>query len=89
MEELVEMADCIGVARKHLQTETTYLHYDICKAKRANAVKRGAIELGARDFIRKARQVAMQDGNQDNQSSQGKTQGVVGIHTNPQGDSTP
>ncbi len=45
-EELVEMADKIGVARKWLQSVGTYReHFDICKSKRAKAVECGAIEV--------------------------------------------
>jgi Protein of unknown function (DUF4031) len=45
-EELVVMADKIGVARKWIQHPGTWEeHFDICKSKRALAVKLGAIEL--------------------------------------------
>lgn len=40
-DELHAMADRIGVARRWHQGD----HYDICKAKRALAVKFGAVEL--------------------------------------------
>jgi hypothetical protein len=44
--ELDEMADKVGVARKWIQEPGTYReHYDICKAKRALALKAGAVAL--------------------------------------------
>ncbi|API76570.1 hypothetical protein AC251_18165 (plasmid) [Ralstonia pseudosolanacearum] len=44
--ELHAMADRIGVARKwHQKPGTPHSHYDICKAKRAQAVALGAIEI--------------------------------------------
>ncbi len=59
IDELFEMADDIGVARRHFQGQTKFYHFDICKAMRARAVKRGAIELTTREFIHKARAVAL------------------------------
>lgn len=45
-DELHHMADRIGVARRwHQKQGTPHSHYDICKAKRALAVKLGAIEI--------------------------------------------
>lgn len=44
-EELLEMADKIGVARKWIQdSRGGVVHFDICKSKRELAVKNGAIE---------------------------------------------
>ena len=53
LEELHAMADRIGVARKHYQgpPKTTTPHYDICKAKRALAVKCGAVEVTTRELV--------------------------------------
>ena len=44
--ELLAMADAIGVGRQHLQAppRASWEHFDICQAKRAMAVRRGAIE---------------------------------------------
>ena len=40
------MADKIGVARRwHQKSGTPHSHYDICKAKRAQAVALGAVEV--------------------------------------------
>lgn len=45
-DELHKMADSIGVARRwHQKNGTPHSHYDICKTKRAMAVKLGAIEI--------------------------------------------
>jgi len=45
-EELLAMADRIGVARKWIQYPGTYKeHFDVCKSKRALAVQDGAIEV--------------------------------------------
>lgn len=45
-EELHAMADKIGVSRRwHQKPGTPHSHYDICKAKRAQAVRYGAIEV--------------------------------------------
>ncbi len=45
-EELVAMADRIGVDRKWIQDAGTHReHFDICKAKRALAVAAGAQEV--------------------------------------------
>lgn len=45
-DELLAMADTIGVARKWLQQppKASWVHFDIAKSKRALAVKNGAIE---------------------------------------------
>jgi hypothetical protein len=45
-EELIAMADAIGVQRKWIQAAGTYReHFDICLTKRAKAVKCGAKEV--------------------------------------------
>lgn len=50
-EELLAMADKIGVARKWMQKAgTTYEHFDISKGKRAEAVAAGAVEVTSRDL---------------------------------------
>jgi hypothetical protein len=50
-EELVEMADAIGVDRCHIQHEgTPREHFDICASKRALAIKEGAVEVVGRDM---------------------------------------
>ncbi len=53
LDELHAMADRIGVARRHYQgpPKTQTPHYDICKAKRALAVKHGAIEADRRTMV--------------------------------------
>ena len=58
-EELLEMADRIGVDRKWLQAAGTKReHFDICKSKRAMAVQYGAQEVtreGVMDLMRRKR----------------------------------
>lgn len=44
IDELHQMADRIGVARRWFQDKRTP-HYDICKSKRALALQFGAIEM--------------------------------------------
>lgn len=58
IDELHQMADKIGVARRWFQKKSSHPHYDICKSKRALAIKAGAIEVDRRglvDVIRRAR----------------------------------
>jgi len=50
-EELNQMADAIGVARRWIQSPGTHReHYDVCLEKRALAVKHGAKELTWREL---------------------------------------
>jgi hypothetical protein len=50
-DELLAMADSIGVNRKWIQKPGTYgEHFDICLSKRAKAVRAGAIEINAREL---------------------------------------
>lgn len=50
-EELLAMADAIGVARKWIQHRGTYKeHFDICLSKRALAVELGAKEITWREL---------------------------------------
>lgn len=50
-DELLTMADRIGVARRwHQKNGTPHSHYDICKAKRALAVEFGAVQIGRREL---------------------------------------
>jgi hypothetical protein len=49
-EELLAMADKIGVARKWIQKPgTIYEHFDICQSKRTLAIKHGAKEITMRE----------------------------------------
>lgn len=50
-EELVAMADKIGVKRKWIQYEGLYSeHFDICLSKKKLAIENGAIEVGWREI---------------------------------------
>lgn len=51
-EELLEMVDQIGVARRWIQKEgTRFEHFDICESKRALAIRKGAKAVSARDLV--------------------------------------
>lgn len=51
-EELFAMADKLGVNRKWLQKEDTYLeHFDICMSKRRLAIKFGAIPVTRKELV--------------------------------------
>lgn len=45
-EELLQMADAIGVSRRHVQEppKASWLHFDICSSKRKLAISLGAKE---------------------------------------------
>lgn len=53
LEELHAMADKIGIRRKWFQGD----HYDICKSKRALAVRLGAIECDGKTIVRVIRKL--------------------------------
>lgn len=55
--ELHAMADAIGVARRHFQNGRLP-HYDICKSKRLQAVRLGALEVSEREIIEVLRRLA-------------------------------
>jgi uncharacterized protein DUF4031 len=55
--ELHAMADRIGVQRRWFQSRSAVPHYDICKAKRALAVRAGAIELDRAGAVALARRL--------------------------------
>ena len=56
-EELLAMADKIGVHRKWIQKAgTSFEHFDICKSKRAKAVQFGALELTGKELVLRLRQ---------------------------------
>ena len=63
-EELLAMADTIGVARKWIQYPGTHReHFDISLSKRAEAVKHGAVEITWRQtgqIARRKRQAAQE-----------------------------
>jgi len=50
MDELLAMADTIGVNRKWFQPKS-HPHFDICKAHRAKAIEAGAIEVDRRQLV--------------------------------------
>ena len=59
-EELLAMADKIGVARKWIQhAGTNREHFDVCLSRRAWAVKHGAVEITQRELVLKMREKGM------------------------------
>lgn len=67
-EELLEMADRIGVQRKWIQLAGTHReHADVCTTKRMLAVAAGAVEVSTRDLVRivMARATRPTDGGSD------------------------
>lgn len=50
LEDLHAMAAKIGIKRRWFQG-SRYPHYDICKAKRALAIKHGAVEIDRRTML--------------------------------------
>lgn len=51
-EELLSMADKIGVQHKWLQKAGTYYeHFDVCLSKRRLAVANGAREINGREMV--------------------------------------
>lgn len=56
-DELLAMADAIGVARRWIQKKgTSGEHFDICKSARKAAIKAGALEVSSRDLVALVRQ---------------------------------
>lgn len=52
-EELLDMAQKIGVARRWIQHRGTYReHFDICLSKRKLAIAAGAVELSQKELAR-------------------------------------
>jgi hypothetical protein len=51
-QELLDMADKIGIQRKWIQDAgTKHEHFDVCLSKKKLAIKHGAIEIGWRELI--------------------------------------
>ncbi len=51
-EELLAMADAIGVARRWLQRAGTYReHFDVCQSKRLAAMQAGAEPISTRALV--------------------------------------
>lgn len=61
-DELLAMADKIGVARKWIQAAGTHReHFDVCQSKRLAAIEAGAVEVSQRELglmLRKRRLAA-------------------------------
>jgi len=57
LEELHAMADRIGLRREWFQGRASFPHYDVCQAKRAQAVSLGAVDCDRRTFVRQMRRL--------------------------------
>jgi len=55
--ELHAMADKIGIARRWFQEQSSFPHYDVCKAKRELAIRFGALPLEKRQYVMKMREL--------------------------------
>lgn len=57
LEALHDLSQAIGIKRKWFQDKTrqdkTYPHYDICKAKKKEAIRLGVIEIDDRELIKR------------------------------------
>lgn len=51
LEELHEMAQKIGVSKRHFQDKKDKPHYDICKQMKTHALELGAQEVNDREII--------------------------------------
>lgn len=56
-DELVGMANKIGVSLKWFQRRASVPHFDIAQTKRTLALEHGAVELGRRDFVAAMRRI--------------------------------
>ena len=55
--ELIQMADTIGVSRKHIQNKGKYNeHFDICLSKKKLAITAGAVQITSRELVTKLKQ---------------------------------
>lgn len=55
-EELLDMCNKIGVDSKWIQYPNTYReHFDICKTKRLQAIKNGAVRITSKELIIKVK----------------------------------
>jgi hypothetical protein len=73
-EELLQMADAIGVARKWLQYPNhAKEHFDVCLSAREKAIKRGAVPLTMRELAKKVYDRAKQKARHANENA--KSQG--------------
>lgn len=55
--ELHAMARKIGVRRRWYQADASTPHYDVCKGKRALAVRAGAVECDRNAFVAALRRI--------------------------------
>jgi hypothetical protein len=56
-DELHAMADAVGLQRRWFQSFASAPHYDLCQAKRAEAIQLGAKICGRHEFITHVRRI--------------------------------
>lgn len=62
-EELLEMADKIGVNKRWIQhADTANEHFDVCMSKRKKAIELGAIPITWRDYAKRVEERAAAHG---------------------------
>lgn len=61
LKELHEMAQNVGVAKRHFQDKVNKPHYDICKQNKLKAIEFGAIEVDDRKLIELYRSLAVEE----------------------------
>ncbi len=52
LDELHEMADQLGINRKHFQDKPKRPHYDVCKSNKKKAIKLGAKEVSDKEIVK-------------------------------------
>lgn len=74
-EELHAMAARIGVERRWFQANASFPHYDICRSKRALAIRCGAIEIDRRELVAVMRRVRAREAGADASPDAGRLGG--------------
>ena len=62
LDELHEMATKLGLKRDWFQDRASTPHYDVCKRKRVQAVRLGAIACDRRAFVGHVRRIRAEGG---------------------------
>ena len=60
LDELHEMAQNVGVAKRHFQNKEAKPHYDICKQNKLKAIEQGAIEVDDRKIVELCRKLSIE-----------------------------
>lgn len=57
LEELHKMARQIGLRREWFQGSRSFPHYDVSLSRRHEAIRRGAVKLGRKEFVARMREI--------------------------------